>query len=175
MAMIGQLSVNENMLLMTSSKGEFLNHGFYRWKMISDYNQNLCDQFQVKTQSIREPMENLSGGNQQKVVVAREMDRNPSLLVAMHPNRGLDIGSTKYIQSKIVEARDSGTAVLFVSGDLDEVMELSDRIAIMYDGQIMAVLPRHEASIEKLGLLMTGIGVEDTERPEVETGELQDG
>jgi len=65
--------------------------------------------------------------------------------------------------------------VLFVSGDLDEVMELSDRIAIMYDGQIMAVLPRHEASIEKLGLLMTGIGVEDTERPEVETGELQDG
>lgn len=157
MAMVGQFSINENLLMLSSRRPDFLSGGLYCWKDITTYNQMLCEDYQVKAQSIAEPMNNLSGGNQQKVIVAREMDRNPSLLIAMHPNRGLDIGSTKYIQGKIVEARNSGAAVLLVSGDLDEIMELSDRIAVMYNGHIMDILPQREATIERLGLLMTGV------------------
>ncbi len=157
MAMVGQLSINENLLLMTSARKDFLCHGLYRWKAISTYNQKLCEDYQIKAQGVSEPMTNLSGGNQQKVIVAREMDRHPNLLIAMHPNRGLDIGSTKYIQGKIVEARNNGAAVLLVSGDLEEIMDLSDRIAVMYNGRIMAVMPQQSATIDKLGLLMAGV------------------
>lgn len=170
MGMVGRLSVNENLLLMTSARREFLFRGFYRRQVISAYNQKLCEAYQVKTQGVDEPMGHLSGGNQQKVIVAREMDRQPKLLIAMHPNRGLDIGSTKYIQGKIVEARNDGAAVLLVSGDLDEIMELSDRIAVMYNGQIMAIMPQQAATFEKLGLLMAGVNPEEVDRQTVGHG-----
>jgi ABC-type uncharacterized transport system ATPase subunit len=113
--------------------------------------------FDVRTPSVFVPASNLSGGNQQKVIVAREFSRPIKLLIASQPTRGLDVGSIEYIHSRIVEKRDEGCAVLLVSPELDEVMSLSDRIAVMYRGQILATLPAAEATKEQIGLLMAGV------------------
>jgi simple sugar transport system ATP-binding protein len=102
------------------------------------------------------PASTLSGGNQQKVIVAREFSRPIKLLIASQPTRGLDVGSIEYIHERIVEKRDQGVAVLIVSVELDEVMALADRIAVMYRGRIVAVVPAGEATREELGLLMAG-------------------
>ena len=101
--------------------------------------------------------ENLSGGNQQKVVVARELSRKPRLLVAMHPNRGLDVGATQYIQKQILQARDEGAAVLLVSTELDEILEMSDTIMVLYKGRNMGIVQGDQASTKELGLKMAGI------------------
>ncbi|TET49938.1 MAG: heme ABC transporter ATP-binding protein, partial [Anaerolineales bacterium] len=112
--------------------------------------------------SIHVPASNLSGGNQQKVIVAREFSRPIKLLIASQPTRGLDVGSIEYIHSRILEKRQDGCAVLLVSPELDEVIGLSDRIAVMYKGQVMAVLPAEGATREQLGLLMAGIRQDET-------------
>jgi len=113
--------------------------------------------FDVRAPSVFVPASNLSGGNQQKVIVAREFSRPIKLLIASQPTRGLDVGSIEYIHRRIVEKRDEGCAVLLVSPELDEIMSLSDRIAVMYKGQILAIVPAEEATKERLGLLMAGI------------------
>ncbi len=113
-------------------------------------------QFDIRTPSIRIPVANLSGGNQQKVIVAREFSRPIRLLIASQPTRGLDVGSIEYIHNRIIAKRDEGTAVLLVSPELDEIMALADRIAVMYRGRIVATLPAAEATKEQLGLLMAG-------------------
>jgi len=113
--------------------------------------------FDIRTPSIFLPTSNLSGGNQQKVIVAREFSRPIKLLIASQPTRGLDVGSIEYIHNRIMEKRDEGTAVLLVSPELDEVMSLSHRIAVMFEGKIIAILPAAEATRERLGLLMAGI------------------
>ncbi len=99
----------------------------------------------------------MSGGNQQKFVVGRELDRKPELIIAVHPDRGLDIGATKYIQNQIIKARDEGAAVLLVSTELSEIMELSDRIVVLYSGKVMDTIDQKDANREKLGLLMAGV------------------
>jgi ABC-type uncharacterized transport system ATPase subunit len=114
-------------------------------------------QYDVRTPSIHVPVSNLSGGNQQKVIVAREFSRPIKLLIAAQPTRGLDVGSIEYIHSRIVEKRDAGTAVLLVSNELDEILSLSDRIAVMYKGKIIDTLPAAGATKEALGLLMAGV------------------
>jgi simple sugar transport system ATP-binding protein len=106
----------------------------------------------------------LSGGNQQKVVVAREFSRPIKLLIAAQPTRGLDVGSIEFIHKNIISRRDAGTAVLLVSAELDEIMALSDRIAVMFKGKILAILPAAEATREGLGLLMAGITEDAAER-----------
>jgi simple sugar transport system ATP-binding protein len=113
--------------------------------------------FDVRTPSIFIPVSNLSGGNQQKVIVAREFSRPIKLLIASQPTRGLDVGSIEYIHDQILKKRNDGCAVLLVSPELDEIMSLSDRIAVMFDGKFIAILPVEEATREKLGLLMAGI------------------
>jgi len=121
-----------------------------------------AQQFDVRTPSVKALTSTLSGGNQQKVIVAREFSRPIKLLIASQPTRGLDVGSIEYIHNRIIAKRDEGTAVLLVSPELDEIMSLSDRIAVMYRGQIVAILPAHEVTKEQLGLLMAGaeIGLE---------------
>jgi ABC-type uncharacterized transport system ATPase subunit len=99
----------------------------------------------------------LSGGNQQKLVVAREFSRHPRLLIASQPTRGIDVGSIEFIHRQIIEQRDQGAAVLLVSAELDEVMSLSDRIAVMYQGEIIDIVPAEGATREQLGLLMAGV------------------
>ena len=115
----------------------------------------------MRTPSIDNEVANLSGGNQQKVIIAREFSRPLRLLVAAQPTRGLDVGSIEYIHRRIVEKRDEGTAVLFVSTELEEVLSLGDRIAVMFQGRIVDILDPDEATPERLGLLMGGAHPEE--------------
>lgn len=117
----------------------------------------LVKQFDVRTPSIWTNAGALSGGNQQKIIVAREFSRPISLLIAAQPTRGIDVGSIEFIHRSIIEQRDRGVAVLLVSAELDEVLALSDRIAVMFHGEILAVIPAATATREQLGLLMAGI------------------
>jgi simple sugar transport system ATP-binding protein len=118
-----------------------------------------AETFDVRTSSVQQPAATLSGGNQQKVIIAREFSRPIKILIANQPTRGLDVGSIEYIHERIVAKRDEGAAILIVSVELDEVMALADRIAVMFRGQIVAMLPREEATREGLGLLMAGSGL----------------
>jgi len=122
--------------------------------------EELVEEFDIRTPSIFTRAGKLSGGNQQKVIVARELARKPHLLIAAQPTRGLDVGSIEFIHQQIIEARDAGAAVLLVSAELDEIMSLSDRIVVMYQGQLMADMPVAHATREMLGLLMAGVTTE---------------
>ncbi len=119
--------------------------------------EELVEQFDIRTPSVLTITSSLSGGNQQKVIVAREFSRPTKLLIASQPTRGLDVGSIEYIHQRLVDKRDQGAGVLLVSSELDEIMSLSDRIAVMFRGQIMAVLPAQGTTPEQLGLLMAGV------------------
>ncbi len=130
---------------------------------IEENARRLVGMFDIRTPSVFIPASKLSGGNQQKVIVARELSRRPRLLIAAQPTRGLDVGSIEFIHQQIVAARDSGAGVLLVSAELDEIMSLSDRIVVMYQGQIMADIPAGQATREQLGLLMAGVHVFDRE------------
>jgi simple sugar transport system ATP-binding protein len=120
--------------------------------------ERLVEEFDIRPTDYQNPAGNLSGGNQQKVVVAREMDQQPQLLIAAQPTRGVDVGSIEFIHKRLIKARDAGAAVLVISADLEEVLSLSDRIAVIYEGEIVGELMPEEASEERLGLLMTGSG-----------------
>ena len=158
--MVADMSICENIVLMNYWHEPFTRKGFVNKKLNKEYGKKLCDKFTVVTPSIDERMGNLSGGNQQKVVLARELDRHPKLLLATHPDRGLDVAATKYIQKQIILARDAGAAVLLVSTELDEIMEISDRIMVMFDGRVMDIMDQADATIEKLGLLMAGATIQ---------------
>lgn len=120
--------------------------------------QRLLHEFDIRPPDQENPAGNLSGGNQQKVVVAREFDQNPKLLIAAQPTRGVDVGSIEFIHQRLLQARDGGKAVLLVSADLEEIFSLSDRIAVMYDGQIVGILDPAEATEARIGMMMTGGG-----------------
>ncbi|HML24429.1 MAG TPA: RDD family protein [Aggregatilinea sp.] len=124
---------------------------------IHDHAVELIERFDIRTPSTETDGGNLSGGNQQKLIVAREFSRKPKLLIAAQPTRGIDVGSIEFIHQQIIEQRDAGAAVLLVSAELDEIMALSDRIAVMYKGKIIDTLPADQATREQLGLLMAGI------------------
>ena len=131
-----------------------------RDRIAADAGESIA-QYDIRTPSAFNDIGNLSGGNQQKVIVAREFSRPVKLLLAVQPTRGLDVGSIEYIHARIVEKRDDGAAVLIVSTELDEVLGLGDRIAVMYQGRIVAILEPEEASLERLGLLMGGAHPEE--------------
>jgi ABC-type uncharacterized transport system ATPase subunit len=151
------LSVADNLVLNTYYQPPFTKGAILQAKEINKAASKRVEQFDVRTPSISVPVSNLSGGNQQKVIVAREFSRPIKLLIASQPTRGLDVGSIEYIHKRIIEKRDDGCAVLLVSPELDEVMSLSDRIAVMYEGKILDILPAQQATREKLGLLMAGV------------------
>ncbi len=155
--MVGNMNVDENLILVAYKEALYSNKGMLNWGKIGKHSEEIVQGFSVKTPTVKEAAKNLSGGNQQKMVVGRELDRSPKLLIAVHPSRGLDIGATKYIQSQMVKQRDEGTAVLMVSTELDELIELSDRILVVYEGENMGIIPQAEATRERLGPLMAGI------------------
>ncbi|HWQ13042.1 MAG TPA: ABC transporter ATP-binding protein [Roseiflexaceae bacterium] len=130
---------------------------------IARYAEKLVKDFDIRTTSPLAPAATLSGGNQQKVVIARELSRPIKLLIAAQPTRGLDVGSIEFIHTNIVRQRDEGVAVLLVSAELDEILALADRIAVMFKGRIIAVVPRAEATREGIGLLMAGVQAEGIE------------
>jgi len=149
--------VEDNLVLSTYYVEPFAKGVILQQNQIDNAARERVQLFDVRTPSIFVPASSLSGGNQQKVIVAREFSRPIKLMIASQPTRGLDVGSIEYIHSRIMEKRDEGCAVLLVSPELDEIMNLSDRIAVMYKGQIMAIMPAEEATREKLGLLMAGV------------------
>ncbi len=151
------LSVADNLVLNTYYQPPFSKGSLLQSKEINKAAEARVEQFDIRTPSISVPVANLSGGNQQKVIVAREFSRPIKLLIASQPTRGLDVGSIEYIHKRIIEKRDEGCAVLLVSPELDEVMSLSDRIAVVFEGKILDTMPAAQATREKLGLLMAGI------------------
>ena len=154
------MSVRENLILGYHDFPEFSTKGFLKQKFISAYAQENVEKFQVKTASVETPVGKLSGGNQQKVVMARVLSRDLDVLVVAHPTRGVDIGSSEYLHQQILDFRDAGKAVLLISADLDEVCTLSDRLAVIYDGRLVAECAPEEYSKVQLGLLMTGTPLE---------------
>jgi ABC-type uncharacterized transport system ATPase subunit len=155
--MIQGFTVAENIILRDHNKRPFSRNGFLLLRVIANWADKLIRAFQVKTPSRDTPAKNLSGGNIQKVVLARELSREPRVLVAAQPTRGVDIGATEYVHAQLLEQREKGIAILLISEDLDEVMALSNRIAVIYEGQIMGVVDAEVANPEQLGLLMAGV------------------
>jgi ABC-type uncharacterized transport system ATPase subunit len=149
--------VADNMVLNTYYIKPFTKGAVLQEEEIQDNAEALVDAFDVRTPSTLVDVSTLSGGNQQKVIVARELSRPIKLLVAAQPTRGLDVGSIEYIHKRLIDKRDEGVAVLLVSTELDEIMQLSDRIAVMYRGQIVDIVTSEDASKERIGLLMAGI------------------
>lgn len=154
--------IHDNLMLCTYYKQPFAKGISLQEKSILSNAEELVEQYDVRTPNIYVNAGTLSGGNQQKVIVAREFSRPIELLIASQPTRGLDVGSIEYIHSQIIKKRDEGTGVLLVSSELDEILALSDRIAVMYKGQIMGILDADKTSKEQLGLLMAGIHPSDT-------------
>jgi ABC-type uncharacterized transport system ATPase subunit len=161
--MIQEFSVAENMILRDHQAEPFSKRGFLFLRIIAEYADRLIRKFQIKTPSRDTMVKSLSGGNIQKAVVARELSRNPQVLIAAQPTRGVDIGATEYIHSLLLEQRQEGLAILLVSEDLDEIMALSDRIAVIYEGYIMGIVDGAVATPEQLGLLMAGVREETEE------------
>ena len=148
------MSVAQNMAL--EHLQDFINNGTLDHRRIRQHAEKLIGQYQIKA-SPSDKIRTLSGGNMQKVILARVFERQPKVIVVSQPTRGLDVGATEYVRGKLIEQRDRGAAVLLISEDLDEILELSDRIAVIYEGEIMGVLPAARADVEQLGLLMSGV------------------
>jgi len=160
--------VAENLVLCTYYKEPYAKGVVLQYDKILENAEKLIADFDIRTPSPLTSVGSLSGGNQQKVIIARELSRPIELLVASQPTRGLDVGSIEYIHKRIVQKRDEGCAVLLVSPELDEVIELSDRIAVMYRGKIIATVNADDVTKETLGLLMAGIIPEKIEKAQGE-------
>lgn len=154
--------IMDNLVLNTFYKSPFAKGAMMQEQPIRENANQLVERFDIRTPSIETPVGSLSGGNQQKVIVAREFSRPIKFLVASQPTRGLDVGSIEYIHHRLVEKRDDGCAVLLVSTELDEIMQLSDRIAVIFGGKIIKILPAKGTTKEEIGLLMAGVDTETT-------------
>jgi ABC-type uncharacterized transport system ATPase subunit len=150
-------TLEENMVLQRYWQTEFQKHGFIKKHAVRSYAKKLIDQYDVRSsQGPLTTVRSMSGGNQQKAIVAREIDKEHELLVAVQPTRGLDIGAIEYIHKQLVQRRDAGKAVLLVSLELDEIMNVSDRILVMYEGEIVGELDPKTTTVQELGLYMSG-------------------
>jgi simple sugar transport system ATP-binding protein len=148
--------IEDNLILNTYFKAPYAHGAVVNRAAIREHAVSLVDEFDVRTPSVTIPASTLSGGNKQKVIVAREFARPVKLLIAAQPTRGIDVGSIEFIHSQIIRQRDQGVAVLLISAELDEILSLSDRVAVMFEGRIMTTLPIEEATRERVGLLMAG-------------------
>jgi ABC-type uncharacterized transport system ATPase subunit len=157
---IPDLSVAENLILKCFSRPPIAAGWSINAKAVHQNAVRLVDVYQITTPSVDTPVRMLSGGNLQKVILARETSERPQLMVAVHPTRGLDIGATEAVHKLLVEQRDAGTAILLISEDLDELLSLSDRLVVMYEGQIVGEMPAEGADIHIIGLMMAGTKVE---------------
>lgn len=147
----------ENLMLKKYFTPEFQRNGFIKFDVANQYADRLIQEFDIRSgQGAKTTVRSMSGGNQQKAIVAREIDLNPEILIAVQPTRGLDVGAIEYIHKQLVEQRDAGKAVLLVSLELDEVMNVSDRILVIYEGEIVGDLNPSETTVQELGLYMSG-------------------
>ncbi len=153
-SVVGEMTVAQNMAL--EHVDEFIRHGTLDHRRIHQHAEKLIAAYQIKA-APGDRIRTLSGGNMQKVILARVLERQPQVIIVAQPTRGLDVGATEYVHNKLLEQRERGAAILLISEDLDEILALADRIAVIYEGQIMGLLPTAEADIERLGLLMAGV------------------
>lgn len=156
--LIGDMSIAENMVLKAthSPRFSFLNGWKLKHGSIRKNAKEMTEKYDVRCRSINQDVRSLSGGNQQKIILAREFESNPEIIVAAHPTRGLDIGATRFVRDSMVEARDKGTGILLISADFDEIIEMSDRILVIFEGQIMGEYSGQNPPIEEISLAMTG-------------------
>ncbi|MFW6136247.1 MAG: ABC transporter ATP-binding protein [Chloroflexota bacterium] len=159
-ATIPEFSVSENIILKDNNRPPLARRSFLDFEAIEQYSARLVDEFDVRTPSLETKVRSLSGGNIQKLILAREISRDPAVLVAAQPTRGLDVGATQYVHQRLLDQRQAGKGILLISEDLDEILQLADRVAVIYEGRIMDTLPADQATPEQLGLLMAGVGDE---------------
>ncbi|HEY3313728.1 MAG TPA: ABC transporter ATP-binding protein [Bacillota bacterium] len=155
--LVMEFDVGENMILHAHDRPPLARHGLLALAKIREYAQGLIDAYSIKAPGSGTPIRHLSGGNQQKVVLARELDRRPRLLLILQPTRGLDIGAREYVHRQLLEQRGKGAAIVLISTDLEEVRSLSDRLAVIYEGRIVGELDPRTAGVEKIGLMMAGV------------------
>ena len=151
-----EMMLSENIALQTYYKEPLSKNGVLNYNQINSYARKLMEEFDVRAANEIVPASALSGGNQQKAIIAREVDRNPDLLIVSQPTRGLDVGAIEYIHKRLIAERDKGKAVLVVSFELDEILNLSDRIAVIHDGKIQGIVKPSETNKQELGILMAG-------------------
>lgn len=150
-------TLQENLALQSYYKSDFQNHGFLNFKTMKDYAIKLIDKFDIRCSNKEKSIvRGMSGGNQQKAIIARELSRELELVIAVQPTRGLDVGAIEFVHKQLIEQRDNGKAVLLISMELDEIMNVSDRILVMHDGEIVANKNPKETTINELGLYMAG-------------------
>jgi simple sugar transport system ATP-binding protein len=154
---VADFSVAENLLLVGYDSRAFSRFGFLRARAIRRHCQELVAAFNVKTPSLDTPVRSLSGGNIQKAIMARELSGRPDVLLVAQPTRGIDVAASLYIHQRLVAQRDSGTATVIISEDLDEVLTISDRVLVMYEGRIIGSADPRSASREEIGMMMAGI------------------
>jgi len=155
--LIPNLNTVENAILRCYDREPISKRNFIDYKEAAEYTKSLITKFNIMVPKIDAPVKLLSGGNMQKLLSAREIAEEPKLLIAVHPTRGLDVGATEYIRKQLLKERDNGLAVLLISEDLDEILMVSDRIGVIYEGQIMKVINIKDAERNKIGLLMAGV------------------
>lgn len=154
------MMISENLALQTYYKQPLSKNGVLNYQNITSFAKKLMEEFDVRAASELVPAKALSGGNQQKAIIAREINRDPDLLIVSQPTRGLDVGAIEYIHKRLIEERDNGKAVLVVSFELDEILNVSDRIAVIHDGKIQGIVKPEDTDKQELGILMAGGHVE---------------
>lgn len=165
-----EYSIEENMILGRQNQDKFKNHKILlNQKSIHENAEALKDAFDIRCSGVEAKASTLSGGNQQKIIIARETDRDPDVIIVVQPTRGLDVGAIEFVQNSLVKQRNKGKGVLLFSLELDEIFALSDRIAVMYRGQIVVIVNTKEVTREQLGLLMLGSGSKEGKTDEAET------
>jgi simple sugar transport system ATP-binding protein len=159
--LIGSFSLADNLVLNRWNSKPYAKGIVRNWGSIVDHAAGLIDDFDIRASGPEATIDTLSGGNQQKVIIARELSREGPLVILSQPTRGLDVGSIQYIHGRAVARRDAGSGVLLVSSELDEVLALADRVAVMYRGRIVGVLEGERLTRENVGLLMAGQSIDD--------------
>ncbi|MCC5893700.1 ABC transporter ATP-binding protein [Exiguobacterium sp.] len=149
-------TIRDNMVLQTYYKEPFSKRGLMNYKAVAEKAKALIEKFDVRTPSVDVPARALSGGNQQKAIIAREVDRSPDLLIAAQPTRGLDVGAIEFIHEQLIKEREKGRAVLLISFELEEILHVSDRVAVLYEGKIVGIRDPKETTEQELGFLMAG-------------------
>jgi simple sugar transport system ATP-binding protein len=158
MGLVGDMTIADNLILKDTTSDKFsIGHGAWlKTSAIQEFAEEMREKNDIRCTSVNQTARSLSGGNQQKVILARELSGSPELLVAVYPTRGLDIGATNFIHDTIIEQRDNGCAVLLISADFDEVLKLSDRIIVLFEGEIMGEFPGKNPPVNEISLAMAG-------------------
>lgn len=150
-------NLSQNLILKKYFTPEFEKNGFIKFNEVNEFAENLAEKFDIRSgQGLKTSLRSMSGGNQQKVIIAREIDLDPEILIAVQPTRGLDVGAIEYIHNQLIALRDEGKAILLISLELDEVMNISDRILVIYEGELVANVRPEEITIQEIGLYMAG-------------------